>query len=304
LQGYDESRVQVLEGTEHVRKRPAMYIGDTGLRGLHHLVYEVVDNSIDEAMAGACQNITVMIKADGSISIEDDGRGFPVGIKEGYGISALELCLTKLGAGAKFDRDAYKVSGGLHGVGVSVVNALSERTEVQTWRDGRVWVIGFERGRTTRPLEAIGSTTRTGTRVDFKPDHLIFRETEFHYDILAKRLRELAYLNSGLRISIADERSEKEETFLFDRGIRQFVEHLNEGKRPQHECVYFHGEDADQRLICEIALQYADGLQRNHPLIRQQHQYRRGRHPPLRLPQRPDPHHQQLRPQVQPAQNQ
>jgi DNA gyrase subunit B len=259
LQGYDESRVQVLEGTEHVRKRPAMYIGDTGLRGLHHLVYEVVDNSIDEAMAGACQNITVMIKADGSISIEDDGRGFPVGIKEGYGISALELCLTKLGAGAKFDRDAYKVSGGLHGVGVSVVNALSERTEVQTWRDGRVWVIGFERGRTTRPLEAIGSTTRTGTRVDFKPDHLIFRETEFHYDILAKRLRELAYLNSGLRISIADERSEKEETFLFDRGIRQFVEHLNEGKRPQHECVYFHGEDADQRLICEIALQYADG---------------------------------------------
>ena len=156
--GYDESKVQVLEGTEHVRKRPAMYIGDTGLRGLHHLVYEVVDNSIDEAMAGACHNITVAIRAEGSVSVEDDGRGFPVGIKEGYDLSALELCLTKLGAGAKFDRDSYKVSGGLHGVGVSVVNALSEWMEVQTRRDGRVWVIGFERGVTTRELEAIGET--------------------------------------------------------------------------------------------------------------------------------------------------
>ena len=256
---YDESRVQVLEGTEHVRKRPAMYIGDTGLRGLHHLVYEVVDNSIDEAMAGVCEHIAVIIKADGTISIEDDGRGFPVGFKEGYNMSAVELCLTKLGAGAKFDRDSYKVSGGLHGVGVSVVNALSERMEVQVQRDGRVWVIGFERGKTTRALEAIGETQRTGTRVDFQADPLIFPETEFHYDILAKRLRELAYLNSGLRITFADERIDKEEVFFFENGIRQFVEHLNEGKRPQHECVYFKSEDPEQRLICEFALQYADG---------------------------------------------
>lgn len=183
---YDESKVQVLEGTEHVRRRPAMYIGDTGLRGLHHLVYEVVDNSIDEAMADACNAINVIIKADDTISVEDDGRGFPVGIKEGYNMSAVELCLTRLGAGAKFDRDSYKVSGGLHGVGVSVVNALSEFMEVQTSRDGRVWVIGFARGKTTRPLETIGSTDRTGTRVDFKPDSQIFPDISFRYDILVK----------------------------------------------------------------------------------------------------------------------
>jgi len=256
---YDESKVQVLEGTEHVRKRPSMYIGDTALRGLHHLVYEVVDNSIDEAMAGACRNITVVIKADGSVTIDDDGRGFPVGLKEEYNLSAIELCLTRLGAGAKFDRDSYKVSGGLHGVGVSVVNALSEWMEVQTCRDGHVWVIGFERGKTTRPLESIGQSPRTGTRVDFKPDPEIFREIEFHYDILAKRLRELAYLNSGLVISLTDERSGKGETFRFDHGIREFVEHLNEGQEALHPAIYFIKEDPDQRLICEVALQYTDG---------------------------------------------
>ena len=190
---YDESKVQVLEGTEHVRKRPSMYIGDTGVYGLHHLVYEVVDNAIDEAMAGACENIAVTIKADGSIGVEDDGRGFPVGIKEEYGMSALELCLTRLGAGAKFDRDSYKVSGGLHGVGVSVVNALSERCEVQTCRDGKVWVMGFEYGRTVRSLEAIGDTSRTGTLVEFKPDGVIFPGVEFQLDALSRRLRELAY---------------------------------------------------------------------------------------------------------------
>ncbi|MFH1748022.1 MAG: DNA gyrase subunit B [Planctomycetota bacterium] len=256
---YDESRVQVLEGTEHVRKRPAMYIGDTALRGLHHLVYEVVDNSIDEAMAGFCQNITVVVKADGSIGIEDDGRGFPVGIKEGYNMSAVELCLTKLGAGAKFDHDSYKVSGGLHGVGVSVVNALSETMEVQVCRDGQVWVIGFERGKTTRPLSAVGVTEKTGTRVDFKPDTTIFRECDFHYDILAKRLRELAYLNRGLNITITDERDDKEETFCFEHGLRQFVQHLNEGKQSLHAPITFVREDREQRLICEVALQYTDG---------------------------------------------
>ena len=256
---YDETKVQVLEGTDHVRKRPAMYIGDLSLRGLHHVVYEVVDNAIDEAMAGACNNISVVIKADGSVSVEDDGRGFPVGIKEGHGLSALELCLTRLGAGAKFDRDSYKVSGGLHGVGVSVVNALSEWLEVQTQRDGQLWAIRFERGKTTRPLEAVGRTRRAGTRVDFKPDADIFETTDFHYEILAKRLRELAYLNCGLTISISDERDDKAETFRFEHGIRQFVEHLNEGKQAQHTPVHFKREDPHQRLICELAFQYTDG---------------------------------------------
>ena len=256
---YDESKVQVLEGTEHVRKRPSMYIGDTGLRGLHHLVYEVVDNSIDEAMAGACRRIAVVIYADGSISVEDDGRGFPVGIKEEYGMSALELCLTRLGAGAKFDRDSYKVSGGLHGVGVSVVNALSEWLRARTQRDGRVWTMSFQRGKSVTPLEAVGPDNKTGTLIHFKPDAEIFRELEFSYDALARRLRELAYLNSGLTIEIYDERDGRAETFRFDQGLREFVEHLNEGRAPLHSPpVYFRQEDAAQRLIVEVALQYTD----------------------------------------------
>jgi DNA gyrase subunit B len=260
---YDESKVVVLEGTEHVRKRPSMYIGDTGVYGLHHLVYEVIDNAIDEAMAGACRNIGVTIKADGSIGVEDDGRGFPVGMKEEHGMSALELCMTKLGAGAKFDRDSYKVSGGLHGVGVSVVNALSERCEVQTRREGKVWVIGFERGKTTRPLEAIGDTSRTGTRVEFTPDPEVFTGVEIQLDMLRRRLRELAYLNSGLRITLKDERSDTSEIFYFEYGIRQFVEHLNEGKAGLHPVVHFQRHDPDQRLICEVALQYTDGYNEN-----------------------------------------
>jgi DNA gyrase subunit B len=256
---YDESDVQVLEGAEHVRKRPAMYIGDLGRSGLHHLVYEVVDNSIDEAMAGACQNIGVIVHADGSVSVEDDGRGFPVGIKEEYGMSALELCLTRLGAGAKFERDSYKISGGLHGVGVSVVNALSEWLHVRTQRDGQCWVMSFERGKTTSPLEAVGPADTTGTLVRFKPDPEIFREVDFHYDLLAKRLRELAYLNNGLTITLTDERSGTSEVFRFDDGIREFVKHLNDGKEPIHSPpVYFKREDAEQRLIVEVALQYTE----------------------------------------------
>ncbi|MFQ6049004.1 MAG: ATP-binding protein, partial [Phycisphaerae bacterium] len=255
-QVYDESKVRVLEDAAHVRARPGMYIGDTGLYGLHHLAYEVVDNAIDEAMAGACRNIAVTIKADGGMSVEDDGRGFPVGMKEKYGRSALELCLTKLGAGAKFDRDSYKVSGGLHGVGISVVNALSERCEVQTHRDGKVWIMGFERGRTTRPLEAIGQTSRTGTRVEFLPDQEIFADSQFQFEIRSQRLRELAYLNSGLRVVLKDERSDVSETFHFERGLRQFVEHLNEGRSALHPPVYFRRENPRERLICEVALQY------------------------------------------------
>ena len=260
---YDESKVQVLEGIEHVRKRPSMYIGDTALTGLHHLVYEVVDNAIDEAMAGVCSSIVVTIHADGSVSVLDDGRGFPVGIKKKFGMSALELCLTKLGAGAKFDHDSYKVSGGLHGVGVSVVNALSETCEVQTHRDGKTWAIAFERGRTTRPLEAMGETSKTGTRVAFKPDPQIFPNTEFQYTTLLNRMRELAYLNSGLTISLSDERLEKQEVFHFEHGIKQFVEHLNEGKNALHTPLHVRREDSEQRLILEVALQYTDGYSEN-----------------------------------------
>jgi DNA gyrase subunit B len=255
---YDESKVQVLEGTEHVRKRPSMYIGDTALRGLHHLVYEVVDNSIDEAMAGFCQNIKVVIYDDGSVSIEDDGRGFPVGIKPGYNVSALELCLTKLGAGAKFDRDSYKVSGGLHGVGVSVVNALSEWLRAETRRDGKVWTMTFERGHTVEPLKAVAETQRTGTLIHFKPDPQIFRVADFHYDILDRRLRELAYLNSGLTISIEDKRDGHEQTYRFDDGIKEFTQHLNEGREPLHPVLYFQQEDLEQRLIVEVSLQYSE----------------------------------------------
>ncbi len=256
---YDESKVLVLEGTEHVRKRPSMYIGDTALRGLHHLVYEVVDNSIDEAMAGVCKNISVVIHGDGSISITDDGRGFPVGMKEGFGMSALELCLTKLGAGAKFDRDSYKISGGLHGVGVSVVNALSEWFRATTHRDGQTWTMYFKAGKTTEPLKAIGQAGGTGTTITFKPDASIFRELDFHYEILAKRLRELAYLNNGLTITLTDERTGKTETYAYERGILQFVEHLNEGRTPLHTPpLFFSHEDKQQRLILEVALQYTD----------------------------------------------
>ena len=256
---YDESKVVVLEGTEHVRVRPSMYIGDTSVRGLHHLVYEVVDNSIDEAMAGVCDRIDVVLRADGSIVITDNGRGFPVGIKPEYGMSALELCLTRLGAGAKFDRDSYKVSGGLHGVGVSVVNALSAWMRVRTVRDGQVWEIGFERGKTVQPLAQTGGDDRSGTRVEFLPDTQIFSQTEFSYDVLAKRLRELAYLNCGITITISDERSGAAEIFHFAHGLRQFVEHLNEGKTGLHAPVLFQREDSDARLILDAAFQYTDG---------------------------------------------
>ncbi len=255
---YDESKVQVLEGVEHVRKRPSMYIGDTGLRGLHHLVYEVVDNSIDEAMAGACTRIKVTIHDDNSVSITDNGRGIPVGKMEN-GKSALEVCLGELAAGAKFDRDSYKVSGGLHGVGVSVVNALSEWLRAEVRRDGHLWTIAFAQGRLVQPVQPTGDTDETGTFVHFKPDGTIFREIDFHYDILANRLRELAYLNSGLEITISDERDGTSETFRFDDGIREFVQHLNKGKSPLHTPpVYFRQEEPEQRLIAEVALQYTD----------------------------------------------
>ena len=261
---YDASKITVLEGLEAVRKRPSMYIGDTTTRGLHHLVYEVVDNSIDEAMAGNCENITVTVHADGSVSVLDDGRGFPLDIHKPSGKPAVEVCMTILHAGAKFDKRTYRVSGGLHGVGVSVVNALSEWLEVQVCRDGGVFTMAFERGKTRQELKRIGSSKKTSTRVQFRPDKQIFPDTCFRYDTLSVRLRELAYLNAGLRIKLIDERENKTEEYRFPEGIVAFVRHINEGKEVlARKPIYIQREDSDSGLICEIALQYNDGYAEN-----------------------------------------
>ncbi len=261
---YGEEQVQVLEGVDHIRARPGMYIGDTGVYGLHHLLYEVLDNSIDEAMAGHCRNILITLRGDGSVCIEDDGRGIPIGWKEEYGMSALELIMTKTGSGAKFDRSSYKVSAGLHGIGVTAVNALSEWLEAHVRREGKVWSMRFERGRTVRPLEAVDvSNGRTGTTVAFRPDSQMFGAIEFSHETIARRVREVAYLNSGVRIVLVDEREGSREEFFFEEGIRQFVQHLNEGKEPLHDAIYFKREDPVSRLICEMALQWTDGYVEN-----------------------------------------
>ncbi len=260
---YDASSIRVLEGLEAVRLRPAMYIGDTGLSGLHHLVSEVVDNSIDEAMAGYCTSISVHVNVDGSVSVSDDGRGIPVDLHETEHRPAVEVVMTTLHAGGKFDRDSYKVSGGLHGVGVSVVNALSEWLQVEVHRDGKIFTMRFEKGAAVSKLEEIGKTKRTGTRVRFKPDATIFPETNFRYETLAGRLRELAYLNEGVKIKIKDERNEKEDEFFFKEGITAFVTHLNEGKSPLHSVIRVHNEDTEQKLVCDVAIQYTDGYNEN-----------------------------------------
>ena len=260
---YDESMIQVLEGLEAVRKRPGMYIGDTTLRGLHHLVYEVVDNSIDEAGAGFCKSILVKINADGSCSVVDDGRGIPVGIHPKMGIPTVEVVFGVLHAGGKFEHNAgsaYKVSGGLHGVGASVVNALSEWMEVEVSREGKVYHMEFERGNKASDLKVIGSRTQTGTKVTFKPDKQIFPDVEFKFDVLTARLRELAYLNEGLHISIQDERSGKKEEFKFQQGLLEFIKHLNDGKNVLHpNVIYFKKEDPQTQLVLEVAMQYNDG---------------------------------------------
>ena len=263
---YDASKIQKLEGLEGVRKRPDMYIGDTNERGLHHCVFEIVDNSIDEALAGHCKDINVTVHLDGSCSIEDDGRGIPVDIHPKYNIPALELVLTNLHAGGKFGKGAYVVSGGLHGVGAKCVNAVSERFEVEVRRNGEVYHMGFAKGITTQKMTVIGKTKRTGTKCTFLPDPEIFQSTrEFKYDILAKRLRELAFLNPGIQIELVDERINKSEVFRFENGISEYVSFLNKNKVVLHENpISFSGEafadetKSDSKIFVDIAIQYND----------------------------------------------
>ena len=263
---YDSSKIQKLEGLEGVRKRPDMYIGDTNERGLHHCVFEIVDNSIDEALAGYCSEITVSIHNDGSCSIEDDGRGVPVDIHPKYKIPSVELVMTNLHAGGKFGKGAYQVSGGLHGVGAKCVNAVSEWFEVEVRRDKKVHKMEFSRGKTTAKLKVIGDTKRTGTRIAFSPDPEIFLTTrDFKFELLAKRLRELAFLNPGINITFVDERVNKTESFIFKDGIAEYVTYLNENKNVLHDQpIKFHGEaptpnpDLDANIVVDIALQYND----------------------------------------------
>lgn len=259
-QKYDASNIKVMEGLEAVRMRPAMYIGDTFSRGLHHLVYEAVDNSIDEHLAGYCQNIEVVIHQNESLSVIDDGRGIPVDMHKTEKKPAVEVVLTTLHAGGKFDKDTYAVSGGLHGVGISCVVALSEWFEVEVKRDGHIWHMRFERGNTVSKLTKVGNVKSTGTKVTFKPDKTIFQETSvFSYDILAKRLRELAFLNKGISIKLIDQRGEKpkESLFLFKGGIVSFVEHLSHNKNPLHNKVCYFEKEKD-KISVEVAMQYND----------------------------------------------
>ncbi|WP_035346629.1 DNA topoisomerase (ATP-hydrolyzing) subunit B [Halalkalibacter hemicellulosilyticus] len=264
-QSYDESQIQVLEGLEAVRKRPGMYIGSTSSRGLHHLVWEIVDNSIDEAMAGHCNTITVSIEADNSIRVEDNGRGIPVGIHEKMGRPAVEVIMTVLHAGGKFGGGGYKVSGGLHGVGASVVNALSTSLEVNVHRDGQVYYQKYERGVPSADLKVVGETDKTGTIIQFKPDPEIFQETiAYEYDILASRLRELAFLNKGLTIHIEDLREEESNrnTYFYEGGIASFVEHLNRKREVLHE-EPIHIEGEKDGITVEVAVQYNDSFASN-----------------------------------------
>ena len=259
---YGAENITVLEGIEAVRVRPAMYIGDTGIRGLHHLVYEVVDNSIDEALAGYCTGVTVEINPDGSISVQDDGRGIPVEMHPSENKPAVEVVLTTLHAGGKFDSDSYKVSGGLHGVGVSCVNALSNWLEVEVLRDGFAHHQRFERGAPVTELKQTGPSDSTGTRVTFLPDHTIFSTTEFEWDILATRLRELAFLNKGVSVTLKQIDEQREETFRFEGGIAEFVTHLNRQKTPSHPDVIYIEKEKDGVAV-EIAMQYTDAFNEN-----------------------------------------
>jgi DNA gyrase subunit B len=264
--GYDAGMIQVLDGIEHVRLRPAMYIGDVGPRGLHHLVFEVVDNSVDEAMAGACKEILVALHPNGSVTVQDDGRGIPVGEHREKKAPAVEVVLTTLHSGGKFEHKAYQASGGLHGVGVSVVNALSLFLEVNVYRGGQIYAQRFERGKKVSDLTVLGKTEKQGTRITFQPDPKIFPEPEFNFETIATRMRELAFLNRGLHIRVRDEQKEKEADFRFEGGIVAFVKYLNEARKGLHEPCYFekHVRQGDGSVVSvEVTFQFNDGFSEN-----------------------------------------
>ncbi|MCD4666183.1 DNA topoisomerase (ATP-hydrolyzing) subunit B [archaeon] len=256
MEDYKAQSIQVLKDLEAVRKRPSMYIGDTSSRGFHHLVYEVVDNSIDEVLAGFCNKIEVIIHNDNSITVKDNGRGIPVDIHPEENKPAVEVVLTMLHAGGKFDKSSYKVSGGLHGVGISVVNALSEHLTVKIKRDGKIYTQSYSKGKTITPLTVEQDSNERGTEIKFKPDKEIFEELEYDYDILANRLRELAYLNKNVEIIIKDERDDKQETFKYEKGIVEFVEFINSNKKTLNDVIYFSKEN---KVSLEIAMQYYEG---------------------------------------------